>query len=100
MELTGDPVDAQEAYRIGLVNMVVPDGEVVEAAEKLANRILRNAPAAVAVIKRAIHVGTDMPLEGAMEYCQYGAMILSNTNDSKEGMKAFLEKRKPVFKGK
>lgn len=100
MELTGDPVDAQEAYRIGLVNMVVPDGEIVEAANKLANRILRNAPAAVAVIKRAIQVGVDMPLEGAMEHCQFGAMILSTTKDSKEGTKAFLEKRKPVWQGK
>jgi enoyl-CoA hydratase/carnithine racemase len=100
MELTGDPIDAQEAYRIGLVSRVVPDGEVVKAAEDLANRILKNAPSSVAHIKRAIHVGMDMPLEGAMEYCQYSAMMLSATKDSKEGTKAFLEKREPVWQGK
>jgi len=100
MELTGDPIDAQEAYRIGLVAKVVPDGEVLTAAEELANRILKNAPSSVALIKRAIQVGTDMPLEGAMEYCQYAAMISSTTEDSKEGTKAFLEKRKPVWQGK
>ena len=100
MELTGDPMDSQESYRIGLVNMVVPDGEALTAAEKLANRILRNGPAAVALIKRAIQVGTDMPLEGAMEYCQYGAMMTSSTKDYQEGTRAFLEKRKPVWQGK
>ena len=100
MQLTGDPIDAQEAYRIGLVNMVVPDGEAVKAAEKLANRILRNGPAAVALIKRAIQVGTDMPLEGAMEYCQYATMMTITTKDAKEGTKSFIEKRKPVWQGK
>ena len=100
MELTGDPIDAQEAYRSGLVAKVVSDGEALSAAEKLANRILRNAPSAIALIKRAIHVGTDMPLEGAMEYCQYAAMVSATTEDSKEGTKAFLEKREPVWRGK
>jgi enoyl-CoA hydratase/carnithine racemase len=100
LELTGDPIDAQEAYRIGLVNLVVPDGEALQEAEKLANRILRNGPAAVALIKRAIHVGTDMPLEGAMEYCQYSTMMTIATKDSKEGTKAFLEKRRANWQGK
>jgi enoyl-CoA hydratase/carnithine racemase len=100
MELTGDPIDAKEAYRIGLVAKVVPDGEVMNAAEDLASRIIKNAPASVASIKRAVQVGEDMPLEGAMEYCQYAALFLSTTKDSKEGTKAFLEKRKPVWKGK
>lgn len=100
IELTGDAIDAREAYRIGLVSRVVPDGEVLTAAEDLANRILKNAPASVAHIKRAIQVGLDMPLEGAMEYCQYSAMMLSATKDSKEGTKAFLEKRKAVWEGK
>lgn len=100
MELTGDPIDAQEAYRIGLVYRVVPDGEVLKAAEELANRILKNAPAAVTLIKRAIHIGSDMPLEGAMEYCQYATMLTLTTKDAKEGTKAFLEKRKPDWQNK
>lgn len=100
LELTGDSIDAQEAYRIGLISSVVPDGEVLKVAEELATRILRNAPAAIALIKRAIQVGADMPVEGAMEYCQYASMVLTTTKDAKEGMKAFLEKRKPVWQGK
>ncbi len=100
IELTGDPIDAQEAYRVGLVSKIVQDGEVLQAAEELAGRILRNAPASIAHIKRAIQVGTDMPLEGAMEYCQLSALMLSVTKDSKEGINAFLEKRKPLWQGK
>jgi len=100
MELTGDPVDAQEALRIGLAFKVVPPDQVMAAAEELANRIIKNAPASVALIKRAIQVGLDMPLEGAMEYCQYGAIITATTKDAQEGTRAFLEKRKPAWQGK
>lgn len=100
MELTGDWIDAQEAYRIGLVGRVVPLAETLKAGEELANRILQNAPAAVGIIKRAIYVGADMPVEGAMEYCQYAAMLASTTGDCKEGTDAFLKKRKPVWQGK
>lgn len=100
MELTGDAINAQEAYRIGLVNMVVPDEELLKAAEQLCNRILKNGPAAVALIKRAIQVGSDMPLEGAMEYCQNSAMMTALTIDAREGTRAFLEKRKPSWLGK
>jgi enoyl-CoA hydratase len=100
MQLTGDPITAQEAHRIGLVNMVVPDGEAVSAAEKMADRILKNGPAAVFLIKRAIQIGTDMPLEGAMEYCQYAAWMAAGTHDAIEGTRAFIEKRKPVWQGK
>ena len=86
--------------RIGLVFKVVPPDQVMAAAEELANRIIKNAPASVALIKRAIQVGLDMPLEGAMEYCQYGAIITATTKDAQEGTKAFLEKRKPAWQGK
>jgi enoyl-CoA hydratase/carnithine racemase len=100
MELTGSPIDAQEALRSGLVLRVVPPDRVVAAAEELAERIMQNAPASVALIKRAIQVGLDMPLEGAMEYCQYGAIVTAATKDAAEGTRAFLEKRRPVWQGK
>lgn len=100
LELTGEIIDAKDAWRIGLLTKVVAEGEALAAAEDLARQIMKNAPAAVALIKRAIHVGADMPLEGAMEYCQYAAMITSVTKDAREGIKAFLEKRKPIWEGK
>lgn len=100
LELTGEMIDAGDALRIGLLTRVVAEGEVLPAAEDLARRIMKNAPAAVALIKRSIQVGADMPLEGAMEYCQYAAMITLVTKDAREGTEAFLEKRKPVWQGK
>lgn len=100
MEMTGEPVNAAEAYRIGLVNKVVPKGEALKAAEEMANRIIKNAPLAVAQIKNAIRVGIDMNIEGASEYCQKNTMMLLVSEDGKEGVKAFLEKRAPVWKRK
>jgi len=100
LELTGDPIDAKEACSIGLVNKVVPEGEALKAAEELASRILKNAPLAIAQIKNAIQVGTDMPLEGASEYCQKNAMMTMLTQDAEEGTRAFVEKRSPVWQGK
>jgi enoyl-CoA hydratase/carnithine racemase len=100
MELTGDPINAQEAYRIGLISKVVPEGQVVMAAEDLAKRILANAPAAIAQIKRVNQICGDMSLEAAMEYSQCAAMMLSGTIDSKEGINAFVAKREPRWRGK
>ena len=100
MELTADPIDAQEAYRVGLVNKVVPEGEALKAAEEMANRILKNGPAAIRQIKNAIQVGMDMSLEGASEYCQKNAMMTCVTKDAREGTKAFLEKRPAVWTGR
>lgn len=100
MEMTGEPIDAQEAWRIGLVNTVVPKGKALEAAEEMAEKIIKNAPSAIAQIKNAIQVGTDMNVEGASEYCQKNSLILAVSEDGKEGLKAFLEKRPPVWTGK
>lgn len=100
LELTGDRIDAQEAYRIGLVDRVVPEGEAVKAAEEMANRIVRNAPEAVRQIKNAIQMGMDMSLEGASEYCQKNCMMTIATRDAMEGTKAWLEKRPAQWQGK
>ncbi len=98
--LTGDIIKAEEALNIGLVNQVVPNEEVMQAAEKLAGRILSNAPIAVEMAKDAMEKGLDLPLEQAVQYSQKNCVLCFSTEDMKEGTSAFLEKRKPEFKGR
>jgi enoyl-CoA hydratase/carnithine racemase len=98
--LTGDPIDAEEAYRIGLVNKVVPKGEAVKAAEELARRIMANGPIAIEMCKDAVEIGMDLPIEHAVQYSQKNCITCFSTEDMKEGTAAFIEKRKAVFTGK
>lgn len=100
MILTGDPVDAAEALRIGLVNRVVPKEALLETAEALARRMVRNAPLALRHALLAIDQGVEVDLEKGLllEATLFG--ILCGTEDLKEGMTAFLEKRKAAFHGK
>jgi enoyl-CoA hydratase len=98
--LTGDPLSSQRAYELGMVNKVVPEAEVMAEAEKLAARITANAPLAVAA-SRAVAVlatsRTDDELWQASG-AAFGSII--NTEDYREGPRAFIEKRKPVWKGR
>jgi len=98
--LTGDPIDAAEALRIGLVNKVVPRGEAVKAAEEMARRIIVNGPFAVEMCKDAVEIGMECPLEQAVQYSQKNCIACFGTEDMKEGTTAFIEKRKANFKGK
>ncbi len=99
MIMTGAKIDAEEALRIGLVNRVLPQEELLAAVTKTAQKILRNGPIAVQMAKEAVRRGTQMPLaDGASLEADLFGMI-SSTEDMKEGMKAFLEKRKPEFRG-
>jgi enoyl-CoA hydratase len=100
MLFTGETIDAKQAFRIGLVNKVVEDGEVLKAAEKFASQIIANAPIAVEMIKDAMETGKDLPLEQAVQYSQKNCAICFSTRDMQEGMSAFLEKRKANFTGK
>lgn len=100
MILTGEMIDAKEAYRIGLVNRVVPAEQLMATAEEIGRKILRNAPIAVALAKDAIEVGKNLPLDGAIQYAQKNCITCFSTEDMKEGTAAFLEKRKPKFKGR
>jgi E-phenylitaconyl-CoA hydratase len=98
--LTGDFIDAQEAYRIGLVNKVVPFAELMSAAEELANRIAENGPLALMAIKEVAYRGMQMSLADGIRLEQYFSKALGASADSLEGAMAFAQKRKPEFKGK
>ena len=98
MLYTGDRIDAQEAYRIGLVNRVVPLPELMSTAEAMARKILESGPLAVRAIKQAAIKGLSMPLEDGLRLEQNLFRMLRITEDSKEGTKAFAEKRKPQWK--
>ncbi|HEX7730823.1 MAG TPA: enoyl-CoA hydratase-related protein [Terracidiphilus sp.] len=97
--LTGAIVDAPEALRIGLVDLVVPAAELLVRAEALALEIAANAPLAVAATLRAVDEGLDLPLSQALarEAALFGS--LCSTADKAEGTQAFLEKRKPAWQG-
>jgi enoyl-CoA hydratase len=96
--LTGESIDAQRAYEIGLVNRVVPAGELMPAAHDLARKICRNGPLAVRTSKqiavRALELESGFVLEKAL------AAKVFASEDAKEGPRAFAEKRKPDFKGR
>jgi enoyl-CoA hydratase/carnithine racemase len=98
--LSAEPIDAQEALRIGLVSAVVPCDELMARAEALADRIAARGPIAVRYAKEAVSRGLDMTLEQALRYETDLTVILQTTVDRAEGVRAFLEKRSPKFKGK
>lgn len=97
--LTGDLIDAQDALRIGLVNAVLPAGELLPASRKLLQTILAQAPNAVALCIDAVDRGLDMSLDDALalEAAYFG--LSAATTDMREGMSAFLEKRAAKFTG-
>lgn len=97
--LTGKMIDASEALRIGLVNQVTPADQLQETVESLAQAISKQSPLTVEWAKRAINTGQDTSLSTGLAYEALVECLLFSTEDRKEGMKAFLEKRKPQFKG-
>ncbi len=98
MILTGDNISAQEAYRIGLVNKVVPQSDVLKVAKDLARRIARKGQIAVRHSLKAILEGYEMPLDEALDFEAKLFGELCETEDMKEGLRAFKEKRQPQFK--
>ena len=96
---TGSMIDATEALRIGLVNKVVPADQLLDEAKKLAKKIMKNGPIGVMHAKQAMNDGYDMNIDDAL-MCENEAFAKSfGTKDRLEGVTAFLEKRKPEFKG-
>lgn len=98
--LTGEPIDAEVALRIGLVSKVVDRGQLLPEAQSLAARIAERGPIAVRYAKEAVSRGLEMPLEQALRYETDLTVILQTTEDRAEGVRAFLEKRRPEFKGR
>jgi len=97
--LTGTPIPAEEAVRIGLINRMVPAANLMTEARALAAQLSKNAPMAMGYILSAINKGLEMPFA---EACVYEATLfglVASTDDMREGTRAFLEKRKPDFKG-
>lgn len=95
--LQGDAIDAQEALRIGLVNGVFEPGELMEKVKAVANRMVSRGPTALSLAKQAVRRGAQMPMADALalEADLFG--MISSTDEMKEGMTAFLEKRKPSW---
>ena len=98
--LTGEPITAQEAYRIGLVNQVTAAKDLIPMAEALARKILANGPVAVRLALEAVHHGMEMTQQEGefLEATLFG--LCCTTADMKEGTRAFLEKRPPKFTGR
>lgn len=97
--LTAEMTDAAEAYRIGLVNKVVPQAELIATAEAMMKQILANGPVAIALCIEAVNRGLDTTLEEGLviEANHFG--LIATTKDMREGMSAFLEKRPAAFTG-
>jgi enoyl-CoA hydratase/carnithine racemase len=98
--LTGTPITADEAHRIGLVNRVVPAASLIAEARALAAQLAKQAPIAMRYIINAVNKGEEIPFADA---CQYEATLfglVASTDDMKEGTSAFLQKRKPEFNGR
>lgn len=97
---SAEPIDTAEAYRIGLVNRAVPKGEALAAAKALANVYKERAPLGLAFAKRAVYRGLQLDLESGLEFETFLVTTIYGTEDKQEGISAFLEKRKPSFKGR
>jgi len=100
MLLAGDPVTAAEAWRIGLVNAVVPQAELLNYSRAWLGKALANAPAALGLVMEAVDVGLNAGLEEGLRFEAAAFAVTAATDDGREGTRAFLEKRKPAFAGK
>jgi enoyl-CoA hydratase len=98
--LTGEMIDAHEALRVGLVARVVPLAELMNEAKRIAKVIASKAPLAIAACKRVINNGAHLSIDDALELEALEFGLLVDTEDIKEGTGAFLEKRKPVWRGR
>ena len=98
--LTGEPLSAAEAHRLGVVNEVVPTGQALDAAVASATRLAGLAPFALAAAKRLVDRGATLPLDSAMTLERETVSMLFGTDDRVEGVRAFLEKRAPKFTGR
>ncbi|OGK78368.1 MAG: hypothetical protein A2W08_13805 [Candidatus Rokubacteria bacterium RBG_16_73_20] len=97
---TGDAIDAEEALRLGLVSAVHPPERLLPAARELARRIAAGPPLAIRLAKRALYHNQEADLRAALEFETFAQNVCLETEDAREGLRAFVEKRAPVFRGR
>jgi len=97
--LTGDFIEAEEAFRIGLVEFLVDDGQHVEKARELAERMARWSPVALRLVKQSVQAALETPLSAGLDLERELFLSAVAGADGREGVQAFVEKRKPEFKG-
>jgi len=100
MIFTGDMIDAQEALRLGIVSAVYPPEELMPAVRELAGKIAAGPPVAIRLAKRALYHGESADLRSALEFETFAQNVCSETEDAREGIRAFVEKRPPQFQGR
>jgi enoyl-CoA hydratase len=98
--LTGQLIDAEEAERIGLVDVLVEDDELSETTTELAGSMAAHSPVALKLIKQAVRASAEMPLSAGLEFERELFITAFSSEDRTEGIAAFLEKRQPEFKGR
>lgn len=100
MLYTGESLNGREAFNIGLINKVVSSGKVLDEARRMAGILLERPPLSIKTIKDCIHAGIQFDTENAIDFVITSADLLRSTEDYKEGWNAFIEKRKPIWKGR
>ena len=96
---TGDIIDAKEAERVGLVDKVVPGEDLMKVTMELAQKIAKGPPITISFIKQAAYRGINNNLEQQLEFESSANELCMRTEDHHEGVRAFLEKREPIFRG-
>ena len=99
IHFSAEPIDAREAYRIGAVNRLVAAGQALEEAKKMIKLYEKRAPLSLAYAKRAVRAGMQMDLSSAIEFERFLVTSVYGTEDRREGIAAFLQKREANFKG-
>ena len=97
---TGHPISAKIAYELGMINKVVPPEKLREAGEEFISELLKRSPAILKLAKSAVNKSLEVGLSAGMKWEESFFSLCFSTEDQKEGMRAFIEKRKPVYKGK
>jgi 2-(1,2-epoxy-1,2-dihydrophenyl)acetyl-CoA isomerase len=100
LQYTGDPIDGAEAYRLGLANRVVPHEELMDATMEIATRLAQGPTYSMALIKLLVQKALNQSLEEHLIDAGRAQSLARKTEDHREGVRAFLEKRQPVFKGR
>ncbi len=100
LQYTGDRIDGTEAHRLGIVSKVLPDGEMMESTMELAGRLAKGPTQSLALIKYLVHRSLEMDFEDSLDLAHVAQEQVRKTEDHKEAVQAFLEKRPPDFKGR